>query len=597
MNQKSKIMNYFQIVKKNQFRQIFLKNWTIVFFCIILPLASSTLILQSYSNDSLLQEMDAGVQRSADNTTTTIRVLLEEASSLLRKIVVNDDIITFMSSDSKRPQTYGEIQLMRSVRNTVSTDFRENLYYSIDIYSTVSNQLVSSKHQVQSYLNMIDGSLLAGFTEGVEQETALQLFADIRTLTFLDGETKRVITLYQPSLNAGKNGFASISIDCEKLTSYLIPDQIDTQESYLLVDKNGKVLLDTTGKLDDQVPPFLIEDAEGVPLTQVIDGQRMRIVQNNIGMFGWKFVQIVPMSAIKASSMRLWTLLAVVVLLAVIAAFFISYGVTYRLFRPIQAILQILSDPENRQQVCEENDEYQYLLVQILELFQKNTTLETAIVERSIALRSARSKALQKQMTPHFLNNVLQSINWIAIQETGNHNGKTSQAIMLLADIIRIGKEQKSNVTTVDDEIEYSKKFIELEQLRFGDGIVCEFAVAESLHNAMIPCMSLQVLIENAVLHGLEPAGEFGNIYVKIMEYGSNGLRICVEDSGVGIQQEAIDRINSFMKQEYTYLGMHLGLVNLFQRFRLIYGDDCVFNIGNSKYGGACIEILVPTLE
>lgn len=60
-------------------------------------------------------------------------------------------------------------------------------------------------------------------------------------------------------------------------------------------------------------------------------------------------------------------------------------------------------------------------------------------------------------MTPHFINNVLQTINWLAVEETGDENSQTSQAIILLADIINTGKQQKYSLTTVEEEIVYIK--------------------------------------------------------------------------------------------------------------------------------------------
>ena len=105
-------------------------------------------------------------------------------------------------------------------------------------------------------------------------------------------------------------------------------------------------------------------------------------------------------------------------------------------------------------------------------------------------------------MTPHFINNVLQVINWLAISETGNDNSRTSQAIILLADIIDESKQQKYSLVTVDDEISYTRKFLELERLRYGEGIVCHYDIAPAVLGKLIPGISLQTLVENAVAHG-----------------------------------------------------------------------------------------------
>lgn len=86
-------------------------------------------------------------------------------------------------------------------------------------------------------------------------------------------------------------------------------------------------------------------------------------------------------------------------------------------------------------------------------------------------------------------------------------------------------------------------------------------------------------------------------IYVSISVNGQQGLRIRVEDDGEGIEQEIIDDIFEQLEKDYVYVGEHLGLINLFQRFLLIYGEGCSFDIRRSGYGGACVEILTPRVS
>ena len=147
-------------------------------------------------------------------------------------------------------------------------------------------------------------------------------------------------------------------------------------------------------------------------------------------------------------------------------------------------------------------------------------------------------------MSPHFLNNILNIINWTAIEETGNEDSLTSQQLILLSDIIRTMKEQTGNLTTVTAEIEYTKKFMELECLRFGPYIHCSYDIAGSILQAPIPAISLQTLVENAITHGLQPKNAVGSINLKIAPNEMGGLFISVEDDGVGMEQ---DKINAYM--------------------------------------------------
>ena len=113
----------------------------------------------------------------------------------------------------------------------------------------------------------------------------------------------------------------------------------------------------------------------------------------------------------------------------------------------------------------------------------------------------------------------------------------------------------------------------------------------------MIPAISLQTLVENSITHGFRGQGGQGNIYINIENSEKNELLIRVEDDGVGISQEKIEGLFEQLQMDYIYTVEHVGLINLFQRFRLIYGDSCRFNIRQSNYGGVCVEIIAPQVS
>lgn len=581
-------------VHNSRFRSMFIKNWLLVFLCIVVPLFIGVLSMQRYSDKSILREVDASVQRSADNTTSTVTTLLNEACMILKREISNDNVNLFLKSKGSSPQTYGDVVIVRAVLDLVSKDYRESLYFSVDVYSGMSDRIISSYYKGQHYAILNDETLRNTYFEYADRMSGHAMFAAPRELRDAEGNALQVITIYLPTIDPKDNGFVSISIDTDKLISHITRNNQRVDGTYLLVDEDGRVVMNTSDHLNGLELEYLVDERQQFPLTKNVDGQIMRIGVEDLGLFGWKCVQMVPVKELEANSLRLRNLLIEIVLFGMFAACFISYYVTCKLFRPIRSILHILESPSEEVMDVAERDEYRYLLVQILELFQKNITLESKMAERVIALRSARAKALQGQLTPHFLNNVLQTINWIVIEETGKEHSRTSEAIMLLADVIRLGKEKSNNFTSVEEEIAYTRRYVELEQLRYGDGIRCHFLIDNTIKDRLIPCVSIQPLVENAILHGLQPKEGEGDIYISVSQSISNGLHIIVEDSGVGMRQDVIDRIFEFMNEEYIYLGEHLGVVNLFQRFRLIYGSDCRFEITKSIYGGTYVSIETP---
>ena len=595
---KKKLTNLLRLkhIENRSFQKLFLKNWLRVFLCIVLPLFVGVSVMQGVSHRSLLREVDTAANRSAVNATATIRTLMEEACSILKTEILNEDVQAFFRETHNLPVSYQDVANARKVLSLINSDLRKSLYHSLDLYSAAGDRVASTTHGGQTYSFLRQENLKEEFLGYLERNPNQTQFALAREVWQDYRTTERVITVYQTTLDAGQRSFVSVSIDQEKLIAHVTGSNA-TEGSYLLLDAWGKVMLDSSGHLSGTAPKFLSTDLSDYPMTRDVDGQSMRIMANALGLFDWICVQMVPVETLQVSSVRLRQIVMMTLVFGVAASFLISYGLTSRLFHPIQAVLRMLEDPEGQHLLREEDEEYRYLLVRILELFQQNITLESEMADRVLALRSARAKALQKQMTPHFLNNTLQAINWLAIMETQKEESRTSRALSLLADVIRTNKEQRTNLVTVADEVDYTRNFVELEKLRFGQGIQCDFDVEPGLEQVRIPGISLQCMVENSIHHGFRPRDGVGRILVSLRRTEDNGLCIRVEDDGVGINPEVTARIFESLQEEYIYLGEHLGLLNLFQRFRLICGEGCVFHIGESSLGGACVEIVTPNEE
>lgn len=597
MRDERRKIRFIHRIQNHQFQKLFFKNWLQVFLCIMFPLIFCAIAIQHYSTESLLREMDKSVQRSVRNTNATVETLFEEVCDTLKKESYDSSITSFLQEERTLPASYSFVVQTNDILDRITADCRGNLYYSVDVYYAVNDFLVSSLYRGQSYGWIADKSLVSAFEGYLDKNPQQSLFAAPRTASYV-GQEHRVITVYQiVSTAEEKRTFVSVSVDEEKLVDYIVDNEVSNQGAYLIVDSNNQVILDTSGQMNDQRLPLPESGKEVSSITEEINGQKMRMSWIGMERFGWKCVQMIPMEEYQYNAVRLQRMVILTILFGVIASILLSYSATVKLFRPVEAILQLLENPSEQDRIENENNEIQYLLFRILELFQQNIALENEMLDRLHALRRARAKALQEQMTPHFINNVLQTINWIAVEETGNENSVTSQSLILLADIIDTGKKQKYSLTTVAEEIEYTRKFVELERLRYGQGIACHYEIEPAAEGLLIPGISLQTLVENSIAHGFRTKSGCGNIYISIRINEQGGLYICVEDDGEGIETGIVERLFEMLEKDYIYTGEHLGLINLFQRFLLIYGEACRFKIRKSSYKGACVEILTPRVS
>nr|WP_314462617.1 histidine kinase [uncultured Clostridium sp.] len=172
---------------------------------------------------------------------------------------------------------------------------------------------------------------------------------------------------------------------------------------------------------------------------------------------------------------------------------------------------------------------------------------------------------LQAQINPHFLFNILQSIHGIA---QINGDKQVSRLIGLLARFFRRNIERSRNTCSLNAEIEYIKNYTELYKNIYPDRLEVEWDVDESLLDMMVPSCILQPIVENSLVHGMEP--KIGLCTIRISVYSENErLVINVWDDGLGIPPEKLKTLF-----ETNEVKKRIGIKNVKDRIQLMYGPD-----------------------
>lgn len=209
------------------------------------------------------------------------------------------------------------------------------------------------------------------------------------------------------------------------------------------------------------------------------------------------------------------------------------------------------------------------------------------IYEKQVLLKSAEIKALQSQLDPHFLFNVLDSIAWKA---EISDNDEIYQMVVSLAEIMRMNiLSKESEFISLEQELKYIRFYVHLQQTRFEDKFQISIEADEALLQCKIPCFSIQPLVENAIIHGLEPKKGPGNLDVSITDE-DGCIKIIVEDNGVGFDIEPSLETIKPSGGERT----HIGLKNLNRRLALLYGNECKLHISSTPNISTRISYTIP---
>ena len=188
--------------------------------------------------------------------------------------------------------------------------------------------------------------------------------------------------------------------------------------------------------------------------------------------------------------------------------------------------------------------------------------------------KQAQLDALQSQINPHFLFNTLETIRMRSLVKGER---ETAEIIMYLSRTFRRALTWGNDWVTVGEEVEFVENFLKIQQYRFEKRINYNISMEPGTEQLMIPKMTLQPLVENASIHGIEKIKDQGIIEldIRIIE---DRLHMEVADNGVGIEKEMLDQIIKELRDQEINKE-HIGIANVYRRLQLYYGRLLVLNL------------------
>ncbi len=193
------------------------------------------------------------------------------------------------------------------------------------------------------------------------------------------------------------------------------------------------------------------------------------------------------------------------------------------------------------------------------------------------------------QINSHFLLNTLDSIYWSSVSHTGAFS-RESAMIGDLCEILKYALDSSDLFTSLEEEAECAKKYVELQQMRKNIRLEVEWNIPPELNNAQVGKLILQPVIENCIQHGFR-ADKNKDAHIRITaEKGEDGyLRINVEDNGHGISGMKLRQMNSEMQKQRYLRSRHIGIANVNRRLQVQFGEGSGISLHNISGSGLCV--------
>lgn len=211
--------------------------------------------------------------------------------------------------------------------------------------------------------------------------------------------------------------------------------------------------------------------------------------------------------------------------------------------------------------------------------------------------RKTEIRLLQNQIKPHFVRNVLNTIRWLA-----EINGATSvsKSILALSSLLEYNFRDSSVICTVNDEVNYVKKYVYLQELRFQNKFKDEYDIEEELYFLPVLKLTFQPIVENCIYHGLLNKEGLGIISIKGRKR-VNMMEFTISDNGVGMSQEKAESVLYPPKQQDIYEASkateNIALWNINQRIKRNYGESYGLSIQSKLGEGTVVTVKMPLIE
>ncbi|MGM0125781.1 two-component system, sensor histidine kinase YesM [Enterococcus sp. AZ194] len=507
------------------------------------------------------------------------------------------------------------ISLIGALSFTLHRELKKSV---IPLNTSITQQFVNSKTQeINSWFGnrIAEIAMIADATSG-EAQTREQLFTSIHALEAREKENYVSIRLVSTEGISFSEEYPQFSIETrnyyKKLlanpnhkytVSNLVTSKEDDQSIVIILYRLTKVLPDGTAYIAAAVPlekvmnlaeDLSIYDGRGSLLSSgdqgiAIDDEKQLLFTSNLSLLpDWKVHYVIEKENLSESTAKLQYIVLFISILVLVVLGVLLFFLMRGIIRPILSLKETMRNVQEGNRVVRADVATENEIGELAESF--NQTLDK-VYENEENYRNASMRLLQEQIQPHFLYNTLDMIQW---QILGGASKEAVKTVEYLALFFRRGLNQGNELTTVQQELEHVRSYLQIQKLRHETLQEVQIDCPTELQGFTMLHFILQPLVENAIQHGIRSASQKDLcLFISVSHNTENYLVFTVENNGQLPTKEVLAQLNSntSVKPEKGF-----GVFNVRHRLKLFYGGTAhlSYRIENERL---CAEIAVPIRE
>lgn len=545
----------------------------------ILAFQGSTDVFEKKLYDNSIRELDYYAKDVKDS--------LQRVSDRSYEMLLDSELQSILGKlQQTKPETLEYNQLLTSIRWSLVND--KNLKSDIQTIYYIDN-----------YGNTVESGQAAWEIPEEEKDVFMQKIRDSNGEAVFYGPTKKCKYLL-----CGRKMLNWQDMSLENMgTLMLVCDvgQMIERDKKLLEAEHASMFVYTDDHMiyqdiEESLPPLpQNKDGQGHKVLNY-QGERYFMCYLSTSENGWMYVNFFPYSDVYGQIERVRNLALCSFCVVFVLLLFLIHRISEIITRPLETLVRSMQvvetgDFESAKQIpmdAEREDEVGLLTKEFRVMLDQIDVLVKENYEKQFLLKDTKYKMLQAQINPHFLYNTLNAIHWMI---RAKENEKASRMIVELGALLRASFNENPYIT-VEEEIGMLENYLKIQRYRYEDR--ADFAVEKNGNPGkyIMPRMTLQPLVENAIFYGADQMEDVCHIKITITEE-ENNILFEVKDNGPGMTEEELEGVRKFTVKPK---GHGIGIKNICERLNITY-EAFQFQIESKVGKGTLIRIRVPKLR
>ena len=409
--------------------------------------------------------------------------------------------------------------------------------------------------------------------------------------TVIDGNFISVSQKIVDKYSGHPIGVVVVEIKLDYVQSLMDSAEIIELGSLIFKD-NDHLLYSTGNNTNFSLPEPQNGDNSNFSTVFFKNNQGNQYVFNSVNTMAlWQLCSIVPMANIQSQGFQLIRVIIIASFIALVVAVFAALWASHFLTKPIKQLSKKMLEVENGDLdvslQTNASNEIGQLIKSFNSMLQKIRKLMDKIYHDQKKLRKYQFSLLQSQIQPHFLYNTLDSIIWLI---KDNRNEDAIKLDTSLIRLLRISLHDGQDVQIIQKEKEHIENYLSILKIRYEDKLDYEIDINKKFYNYLIPKLTLQPFIENAVYHGIKNKSGKGFIEILCSEQ-DNSLHFTITDNGAGIDSDTLKKINNMA---YFAKDSGLGIRNVSERLSLHFQNQSLIWLESIEDYGTVVHIKIP---